>query len=113
VERYGLQDQVILSSFNHFSLRRLRKCRPYWKLGALYDFGLYKPWIYARWLLGVSAIHPVHFVATDSIIKKCHQHEIAVRPYTVDEPQEMKRLLAAEVDAIITNVPDQLLQIIR
>ncbi|MBA4494286.1 glycerophosphodiester phosphodiesterase [Paenactinomyces guangxiensis] len=112
VERFALQKRVIISSFNHYSLRYFKLYRPDWQLGALYAAGLYEPWVYAKHL-GVSAIHPFYLAAADEVIAGCHTHGIQVRPYTVDDPGEMSRLIAANVDAIITNVPDRLMKLIR
>lgn len=110
VERFGMADRVILSSFNHYSLRHLHLYRPHIQLGALYQLGIFEPWVYAKHL-GVQAIHPFYPAAPEMIIHECHKHGIQVRPYTVDDPKVMKVLLAAGVDAIITNVPDQLLHL--
>jgi glycerophosphoryl diester phosphodiesterase len=107
VEYFGLENRVILSSFNHYSLRHLHLYRPTWQLAALYETGLFEPWVYAKYL-GVSAIHPFYLAATDEVIVGCHEHGIAVRPYTVDDPCTMARLIQAEADAIMTNVPDLL-----
>lgn len=110
IEDFGLSDRVIISSFNHYSLRHLHLYRPKMQLGALYELGLFEPWVYAKHL-GVQAIHPFYLAAPEMIIEGCHAHGIQVRPYTVDDPAVMARLLNANVDAIITNVPDQLLHL--
>ncbi|TCS94660.1 glycerophosphodiester phosphodiesterase [Hazenella coriacea] len=110
IERYGMSERVILSSFNHYSLRHLHLYRSHYQLGALYQLGLFEPWVYAKHL-GVQAIHPFYLAAPETIIEGCHKHGIRVRPYTVDDPKVMKDLLTIGVDAIITNVPDQLLQL--
>lgn len=111
IDRFQMAERVILSSFNHYSLRHLHRFRPHLQLGALYDTGLFEPWVYAKHL-GVTAIHPHYLAAPDEVIVGCHAHGIQVRPYTVDDPEQMKRLLAANVDSIITNLPDRLRQII-
>jgi glycerophosphoryl diester phosphodiesterase len=109
IEYFGLQDRVILSSFNHQRLHHLHLYRPTWQLAALYNLILFEPWSYARHL-GVTALHPFYRTVTAEMINGCHQHGIAVRPYTVDEPDVMVRLLQYEADAIISNVPDRLLR---
>ncbi|SFJ05644.1 glycerophosphodiester phosphodiesterase [Thermoflavimicrobium dichotomicum] len=111
VERFGMENRVVLSSFNHYSLVHIQRYRPKLSLGALYDGHLYQPWLYAK-ALGVSAIHPFYTAATEEVVTHCHQHGILVRPYTVDQIEEMKRLMEIKVDAIITNVPDQLNQLL-
>jgi glycerophosphoryl diester phosphodiesterase len=108
IEYFGLQDRVILSSFNHHRLHHLHLYRPTWQLAALYKLILFEPWEYARHL-GVTALHPFYRTVTAEMIRRCHQHGIAVRPYTVNELDVMVRLIQYGADAIITNVPDRLL----
>ena len=36
-----------------------------------------------------------------------------VNTWTVDDPDEMRRLIDAGVDAIISNYPDRLLQVVK
>jgi glycerophosphoryl diester phosphodiesterase len=107
IERFGMEDRVILSSFNHCSLHQLHLYRPKLNLGVLFECGLFQPWIYAKHL-GVSSIHPFHLLVTDEMIQRCRIHGIHVCPFTVDDEQGMKRLIASGVDAIITNFPDRL-----
>jgi glycerophosphoryl diester phosphodiesterase len=109
-ERIGMDKRVILSSFNHFSLRHLRVFRPDFRLAALYECGLVDPWVYARYL-GVDGIHPHYLACTEEVVSGCRKAGIHVRPYTVDDPDVMRRLLRAGVDAIITNVPARLKEV--
>jgi glycerophosphoryl diester phosphodiesterase len=107
VEHFGLEKQVVISSFNHTSLAYLHQFRPNWSIAALYEEHLYKPWIYAK-TFGASALHPIYTVVTEEMIEQCNQHGILVRPYTVNCTQDMKRFVDLQVDAIITDFPDQL-----
>jgi glycerophosphoryl diester phosphodiesterase len=107
VERVGLEERVVLSSFNPLSLRNLAAYRPALERALLYEYKLAAPWVYAKYI-GVSAIHP-HFTAIKpEIVNRCRKEGIAVRPYTVDEEETMSELIEAGVDAIITNVPERL-----
>ncbi|MBA4601198.1 glycerophosphodiester phosphodiesterase [Thermoactinomyces mirandus] len=107
VERFQMQDRVILSSFRHDSLQLVKKICPAMQVGALYACGMVDPWVYAGYL-GVDAIHPHYLAATEEIVAGCHRHGIRVRPYTVNEEEDMKCLISAGADAIITNYPDRL-----
>ncbi len=112
IERYGLQDRVILSSFNHYSLHHLKLYRPELELAALLAAGLYEPWVYAGHL-GVDGIHPYYPSVTEEMIAECHARGIRVRPYTVDDREQMEKLARAGVDAIITNFPHRLIELVR
>jgi glycerophosphoryl diester phosphodiesterase len=110
IERVGLEKRVILSSFNHESLKHLHAFRPHYSLAALYDFLLFKPWKYAK-ALGVSAVHPDYRSVTEKMVAKCRQAGIAVRPYTVDRGKDLKRMFALGVDAVFTNEPRRALML--
>jgi glycerophosphoryl diester phosphodiesterase len=110
IERVGLENRVILSSFNHESLKHLHLFRPHYSLAALYDQIFHKPWKYAR-ALGVSAVHPDFRSVTEKMVVKCRQARVAVRPYTVDREKDLKRMFALGVDAVITNEPRRALML--
>ncbi|WP_124727741.1 glycerophosphodiester phosphodiesterase [Staphylospora marina] len=110
VERYGFTDRVVISSFNHFSLRHLRHFRPGLRLAALYVCGMVEPWMYAKHL-GVDGIHPHHLACPDEVVEGCRKSGIRVRPWTVDDPAEAERLIRAGVDALITNLPSKMLEV--
>lgn len=107
IERHGMAKRVILSSFNHVCLYHLHLYRPSFQLGVLCETPISEPWSYVK-SLGASAIHPLHIFAAEDVVTKCHEYGVYVRPFTVDEEEEARRLIALEVDAIITNVPDRL-----
>ena len=47
-------------------------------------------------------------VVTEAFVETCHDAGIAVHVWTVDEPDEMRRLLALGVDGLITDAPTAL-----
>lgn len=108
VEAKGLTHRVLFSSFNHFVLRDLKQVYPQAQIGLLYVEGLVDPWRYAEWLQA-GALHPYHLSFDESVVADAHAHGIAVNTYTVNEQQDMSRLVAWNVDAVITDRPDVLL----
>ena len=56
---------------------------------------------------------PESSVVTPENVAWCHAHGIGVVPWTVDDPAEMRRLVACGVEAIISNYPDVLIQTVR
>ena len=56
--RMGVEDRVIYSSFNHFTLLKLRQLKPDLKLGMLFGDIMVNPWEYAR-QLNVDYLHPM------------------------------------------------------
>jgi glycerophosphoryl diester phosphodiesterase len=52
-----------------------------------------------------------HFSITDeSLVQKCREKGMKIVPWTVDKPEDIKRILDLKVDAIISNYPDRVLQ---
>ncbi|MBO8172321.1 MAG: glycerophosphodiester phosphodiesterase [Bacillaceae bacterium] len=104
VERHQLRDRVILSSFNHDSLVRIKQFEPEANTAVLLMERLYQPWDYAR-SIGASGIH-CYWPACDSeMIRQSQNNGIAVRPFTVNRKDVMKKLMQAGCAAIITDHP--------
>ena len=112
VKRFQMEDRVIISSFNHYSIVEVKKIAENIKIAPVYMAGLYKPWNYAK-ELNAAAVHPYVYGLMPEIIKGCKENGIDINTFTVDEPEDIKRLAAAGVDGIITNVPDVALSIVR
>ncbi|WP_349407691.1 glycerophosphodiester phosphodiesterase [Pseudalkalibacillus sp. SCS-8] len=102
---YGLQDRVIYSSFNHYSLKELKKVNPRVDIAPLYSSGLYEPWKYAKSMTAESA-HPHWRTLNQAILKGFKKHGIRVRPYTVNDTKKMKWMFENDVEAIITDTPE-------
>ncbi len=56
-EKTGMADKLLYSSFNHYSMCRIKALNPAMPCGLLYNATLVKPWDYAAGL-GVDALHP-------------------------------------------------------
>ena len=76
---------------------------------ALKDLG-YKPNCSALQL--GSKFGPLHFI-TPKYVEAAHERGFKVHGWTVNQPQEMKRLILAGVDGIITDYPAILLRILN
>ena len=111
VRAFDVQDRVCLSSFNHYSLRRLRSMHSGCELAALYTDPLFRPWRYAS-ELGVAAIHPPAMcVFGKEFVNKAHRAGVAVRPWVVNGERALRRMFAYGVDAIFTDLPDRALAV--
>ena len=104
---YKMEERVIYSSFNHYSLHHIKKINPSAKIGLLYELGMVDPWVYANYLKA-DAIHPYYYViaALPETVEHCHKNGVKVNVWTVDDPQAIKLMLQCGVDGIITNKPD-------
>ena len=56
---------------------------------------------------------PNYQVVTPENVAYCHSLGIGVVPWTVDDPAEIQRMADCGVEAIISNYPDRLIEIVR
>ncbi|WP_025720160.1 glycerophosphodiester phosphodiesterase [Paenibacillus sp. 1-18] len=111
VKRFGLEERVILSSFNHESLALCAQLAPETRTGALYVEIMVRPLEYAA-QFGVTALHAHKNAVTPEAVSEALAIGVVYHPWTVNEPEEMKRLLEAGVSGIITDYPDRLAHIL-
>jgi glycerophosphoryl diester phosphodiesterase len=112
VAERGLKKQVILSSFNHYSLVTCRETDPEVKTGMLYLAGLYEPWEYAK-TLGCYSVHPFFYnLQSPEIVNGFKENNFPIFAWTVNEPLYMKLMTAGGIDGIITDLPGELKSIL-
>ncbi len=108
----NLYDQVIVSSFNPITLVKLRWHEPRIALGLLLDEEL-PPHLRFAWftpILQPQAIHPEQRMVDERFMEWARARGCAVNVWTVNEVEEARRLAALGVDALITDVPDLLME---
>lgn len=102
----GMLERVVFSSFNHASIMTLKRLDPSVKTGFLYEDGYLDMPEYAA-KHGVEALHPAMYnLNYPHFLEDCRTRDIAVRPWTVNGPADMRRLCENGIDAMITNYPD-------
>lgn len=112
IYKYNMQNKVIISSFNHYALKKCKEISAEIKIGLLYVSGLYEPEKYAK-RLGAEALHPYFYAVNNTeIINNIKKAGLMLNPYTVDEESYMKFFIDEGVDGIITNYPDKLNKIL-
>lgn len=58
-------------------------------------------------------ISPYFLYVTEEFVQEAHSHKISVIPWTVNDVEDMKKLIDAGVDGIISDYPDRLAQSIK
>ncbi len=105
-KKMDMWNRVIFSSFNHYSIMKLKELDPSAKVGFLYGDGHMGMPEYAE-LYGVKALHPALYnLQFPGFVKKCKEKNIKIHTWTVNEEEHIKMALGLQVDAIITNYPD-------
>lgn len=106
VKEYEVEEQIIYSSFNHYSIAKIKALDVTAKTGLLYMEGLYKPWDYAK-SVNAEALHPFYpNLEIPDYVEKCHKNKIMINAWTVNKRADMKHLIDLGIDGVITNYPD-------
>ncbi len=98
-------DNIIVSSFNHRWLRRIKADWPEVNIGALTATYPENGLGFAQDLDAYS-LHMALDVVDEYYVREAQQAGLRVLVYTVDYPDDMLMLKAWGVDGIFTNVPD-------
>ncbi len=108
VESSGVKQNVMVSSFNPLALRRMANLSPTLPRGLLYREGLpiYLRRAWLRPLALPTALHPRFTLVTPEYMRWAKGKGYKVNTWTVDDPEEMRRLIGLNVDGIMTNKPD-------
>lgn len=111
IREFGLADRVIISSFNHYSVLRMRKIAPGLRYGLLSD-----SWIVdaARYVhdLGIPCYHPIHGCLSEEQVADMKRYGLAINTFTVNDEASVRRLAGLGVDAIISNFPDMVKRVL-
>jgi glycerophosphoryl diester phosphodiesterase len=108
---WDMDDKIIISSFNHYSLLLMEKLRPSISRGFLTASLLIESWNYVKQHRG-KALHPDFHCVTKEMIEGCHKKGLAINTYTVNDPADGKRLIALGTDSLISNYPDLMLNLL-
>ena len=107
----GMLERMLFSSFNHHSMVRMKQLDKGLRCGLLYECTMVEPWNYAV-SLGMDALHP-HFsevLVPGGECEAAHAAGLEVNPWTVNDEDDLRRVIAAGADRIITNYPDRALR---
>ncbi len=101
----GMAERLIYSSFNHLTLVALREREASVSIAPLYEEALVDPWAYALHM-GAVAAHPYYLtLGLPGMIEGFAFAGVAVRAWTVNAEADMRALIGAGIDAIVTDDP--------
>lgn len=114
IRRLGMEEQVLLSSFNHYSIRRLQNMAPQLATAFLFSDLSLDAVNYGR-REGVSALHPHYrqLYLLPTYVEEARQAGLAVNTWTVEEEADIRYLEAVGVQAVITNNPKRARSFLR
>ena len=108
IKEKGMEEYVIIQSFDFRTLQYLHKHYPAIKTAMLiedYDKRNLEEQIKASGFTP-TIYSPAYILVNEDLIKKCHQQNIKVIPWTVNDKKEIERLMALGVDGIISDYPN-------
>jgi len=105
-----ITDRVIIQSFDFRTLQVMHKRYPLVKTAALIEEDDKKPLEDQLKILGFfpTIYSPAYSLVTKELVDKCHERQIRVIPWTVNDKAAIEQMKAAGVDGIITDYPDLL-----
>ena len=107
IKQSGLEDRVIVSSFNPMSLVRVRLRAPHLRTGLLFSpdmSAVLRNGFLAGWL-HVDALHPYETQVDTAFMKNATRHGLYVNTWTVNDKKRITSLYALGVSAIIGDDP--------
>lgn len=106
VRRLGAAGAVLVSSFDPALLARARRLAPEIARAVLVEPPADPPAALDRCRrLDAAALHPERSLVTADLVAASHADDRRVLPWTVDDPEEIRRLLGIGVDGVITDDP--------
>ncbi|MBP2246495.1 glycerophosphoryl diester phosphodiesterase [Paenibacillus xylanexedens] len=106
VEKYGLSNRVIWSSFNHYSIQKIKLLEPSARTALLCGGGVLVTGEQCE-KVGAEALHPsVHMLRYPALAEDCHKRGILIRPWTVTNEDDLQLARQLGVDAVIVNKID-------
>lgn len=112
VKRADMLNQVLFSSFDPVALERVLKMNPSVSVAYLYN----RFWNFPQEVTGGRPFNTLNCrksVLTPENISRAHQEGIRIGVYTLNTEEEMEKFINMKVDAIITDYPDRLINILK
>ncbi len=112
VRAFHLEDRVVFSSFNWLSVARCKALAPDIACGLLYEGKNIQHLAYEAKDAGLQYLHPDYKLLNLETIDECRVSGVGLNVWTVNEEQQMRRLMELDVHGVISNYPDMCLRLL-
>jgi glycerophosphoryl diester phosphodiesterase len=112
IRRHKVEARVIVQSFDFRTLHAMKKLAPEIRLAALYEGGQ-EDFVSVAARAGAKIVSPEYRLVTPQKVRDAHEAGLQVVPWTANTPQVWDTLIAAKVDAIITDDPAELIAYLK
>ena len=108
----GMEDRVCYSSFNHYSLLKMKQLDSQVQTGILFSDGWVNPAMYAK-NLGINAVHPaVYHLKYPQFREEVKRAGLKMHVWTADKPEHIQIVKEAGAEAVITDYPDRAIALV-
>lgn len=112
VEKAGMLDQVLFSSFNRSAIERIREKNPNHPLALIHN----KPWNSLQEITGGTPFPLLSCsgkVLNSNNASRARQQGVRILVWTLNTEEQMEHFLKVGVDGIVTNYPDRLINVLK
>lgn len=111
VKEAGMEDRVIYSSFNHYSIQKVLENKADAETAYLYSDVILNVDKYAK-ETGVCGLHPaIRHLKMADFMEEYRESGLKVRVWTVNTEEDMRLFIQNDLEGVITNYPDKALKI--
>jgi glycerophosphoryl diester phosphodiesterase len=112
VRKHKLEKRVMLQSFDFRTLHAMKKIAPEIRLVALYE-GADRDFVSIAQEADAKIVSPAYRLVTPEKVAAAHAAGLIVVPWTANRPADWDKLVAAQVDAIISDDPAALIEYLK
>ncbi len=111
IKVFGVEDKVMISSFNNASVVKFKKLAPEIECGFLIGgAGIEHAGLYCS-EMGVEYYHPEFRSVTPEVKRDCDDYGIRINTWTVNDRPSLRNMIKLGVNSVITNYPDYALEV--
>lgn len=111
IRRLGIEKQVTVQSFDTRALEATHRQAPELPTAFLIENANSFDSNMARLTFTPSIYSPYYLLVTKQLVKQCHDRNIKLIPWTVNDVKSMRRLIRLGVDGIITDYPNKIQEV--
>ena len=115
VERLGMTDRIVISSFSPAALEQVKSVAPDFTTAVLYNSKVHGGLDAVNIVEGLEAsvFNIKRTRLTRKMLKRCRENGVPIGIYTVNNPRHMRKLIKKGVAAVFTDHPDTMLDVVQ
>jgi len=104
IEKLGIEEQIIISSFDHYALRKIKEIAPKLKTGLIVSQNLMSVEDYTR-INDVDVLHYNIKVLNEDIVKDCEKCGVELITHLVNDEFDYNKAVSLGIKTIVTDNP--------